>query len=53
MIYLKTKDQINKMIDAGKILISVHHALRDKVKEGVTTMELNDFVDNFIVSQGA
>lgn len=53
MIYLKTKDQINKMIDAGKILISVHHALRDKVKEGVTTMELNDFVDDFIVSQGA
>ncbi|MFR7871167.1 MAG: M24 family metallopeptidase, partial [Fenollaria timonensis] len=53
MIYLKTKDQINKMIDAGKILVSVHHALRDKVKEGVTTMELNDFVDDFIVSQGA
>lgn len=53
MIILKTKDQIMKMKAAGEILAEVHHRLRDLVKPGVSTMELNDWVDNYIVSKGA
>ena len=39
MIYLKTKDQINTLMDAGEIRLSVPHALREKGKEGGPTME--------------
>ncbi len=53
MIIIKTPDQIEKMNDAGKILVETHLALREKIKPGVTTEELDKFVDDFIVKHGA
>lgn len=53
MIILKTEDQIKGMHEAGKLLASVHKELRERIKPGVTTMELDKFVDDYITSHGA
>lgn len=53
MIILKTEDEINKMGLAGKILAKVHLGLKDFVKPGVSTMEVNDFAEKIIRDQGA
>lgn len=53
MIILKTEEQIEKMHEAGKLLASVHKELRSRVKPGVTTMELDKFVDEYITDHGA
>lgn len=52
MIILKTEEQIEKMHEAGKLLASVHKELRSRVKPGVTTMELDKFVDEYITDHG-
>ncbi len=53
MIILKTDEQIEKMHKAGKLLASVHRELRNIIKPGVTTMELDQFVENYITERGA
>ena len=53
MIILKTDEQIDKMHEAGKLLAKVHRKLRDLIKPGVTTMELDQWVDNFLQENGA
>ncbi|ERT59002.1 methionyl aminopeptidase [Peptoniphilus koenoeneniae] len=53
MVIIKTKEEINKMIEAGKILSAVHHALRDQVKPGVKTIDLDRFVEKFLKDHDA
>ncbi|MFD2613829.1 type I methionyl aminopeptidase [Paenibacillus gansuensis] len=53
MIVNKTKEQISKMHDAGKLLASVHHELRERIKPGVTTWEIDQFVEQYIKKHGA
>ena len=53
MIIIKTQEEIQKMIVAGKVLSEVHHALRDRIKPGVKTIELDRFVESFLKERGA
>ena len=53
MVIIKTEDEIQKMIVAGKLLAEVHHELRDRVKPGVKTIELDRFVEEFLKERGA
>lgn len=53
MIILKTDEQIQKMHAAGKLLAEVHRELRSRVVPGVTTLELDKFVDDYLTERGA
>ncbi len=48
MISLKKPDQIAKMRDAGALLYEVHQRLREMVKPGVTTWDLDKFAEEYI-----
>ncbi|MGC7870909.1 type I methionyl aminopeptidase [Desulfosporosinus sp. SYSU MS00001] len=53
MIIMKTPQQIELMAQAGKILTACHRELREIIRPGVTTMEIDHFADHFINSHGA
>lgn len=53
MISIKSQDEIEKMRLAGKINYQTHQLLKSKVRPGITTKELNDIGEAFILSQGA
>lgn len=53
MIILKSPQQIELMAEAGKILTACHRELRKIIRPGITTMEVDHFVDQFIQSHGA
>ncbi|WP_019138202.1 M24 family metallopeptidase, partial [Peptoniphilus timonensis] len=53
MIIIKTEDEIKKMQVAGKVLSDVHHKLRDFIKPGVKTIEIDRFVENCLKERGA
>lgn len=52
MIIIKTEKEIEKMQIAADLLIQVHRTLRDEVKPGVSTLELDRFVEKFITDRG-
>ena len=52
-ITIKTQDQIQRMRVAGAILADLDEILRDMVKSGVTTNELDRVAEDFIRSRGA
>lgn len=53
MVIIKTEDEIKKMMVAGKLLSEVHHELRNRVKPGVKTIELDRFVEKYLKDRGA
>lgn len=53
MIFIKTREEIEAMRRAGEILAKTHIALRDIIKPGITTMEIDQFAEEFILSHGA
>ena len=53
MIPIKNPVQINGMKDAGRITGEALLAARDAVRPGVTTLELDKVVHDYIVKQGA
>ncbi|MDU5925302.1 MAG: M24 family metallopeptidase, partial [Finegoldia magna] len=53
MIIIKNKDEIEKMDISGNVISGMHEALREYVKPGLTTMQVNDFCEKFIRSKGA
>ena len=52
MIIIKTEKEIERMQTAADLLIQVHRALREQVKPGVSTLELDRFVEKFITDRG-
>lgn len=52
MIYIKTKEEIDKIAAAGRIVAETHHKLREWIRPGVTTAELDFLVDEFQRAQG-
>ena len=48
MISLKNPSQIAKMRDAGKILREVEDAVREAIRPGVSTMELDELAERLI-----
>jgi methionyl aminopeptidase len=53
MIIRKSPEEIDKMAAAGAIVVRTLKLLESKVREGVTTAELDDAAERFIRSQGA
>src|SRR5690606_25464258 len=53
MIILKTKEEMMKMKQAGEILASCHRALRTFIKPGITTEEIDQYVEKLIEDSGA
>lgn len=53
MTELRSKKEIQKMIDAGKIVSSCHQELRNIVKVGVLPAQINEFVQKYIEKYGA
>ena len=52
MITLKSNREIEAMNESGSLLASIHVALRDFVKPGVTTWEIDQFVQKKIEEAG-
>jgi methionyl aminopeptidase len=53
MIVLKSAREIENMKEAGKLLASVHKKLRKIIKPGVTTWEIDQFVEDYLMKHGA
>ena len=52
-ITIKTEEQIEQMRAAGKILVDLDGILRELIKPGVTTKELDSVAEKFIRDRGA
>lgn len=53
MVTIKTPHQIELMAQAGKILTACHREIGRIIRPGITTMQINQFADDFIQSHGA
>lgn len=53
MIIIKTKEEIEKISRAGVIVAETHHRLREWIRPGVTTIELDRLVEEFQRGEGA
>lgn len=53
MIILKTKREIEIMRKAGRLVAKAHELVRNNIKPGVTTKELDRLVEEFLKSQNA
>ncbi|KWX77578.1 type I methionyl aminopeptidase [Paenibacillus jilunlii] len=53
MIIMKTMEEIEKMRAAGKILAECHRQIAQIIQPGITTWEIDQFAEKFILSQGA
>ncbi len=53
MIYIKTKEDIEKIREGGKILADVLMQAKKIIKVGTTSAEVDKFVHDFIVKAGA
>lgn len=52
MISIKSEREIEAMEKSGALLAEVHHQLRDFIKPGITSWEIDQFVDNYITEHG-
>ncbi|WP_044748419.1 type I methionyl aminopeptidase [Bacillus alveayuensis] len=53
MIVLKTEREIQLMHEAGKLLAACHKEIAKMIKPGITTMEIDEFVETFLSKHGA
>ncbi|MDI6615613.1 MAG: M24 family metallopeptidase, partial [Syntrophaceae bacterium] len=53
MIILKSPADVHKMGESGAIVAEVLAGLREKVKPGVTTLELDEYAEAVTRKQGA
>ncbi|WP_368488261.1 type I methionyl aminopeptidase [Clostridium sp. BJN0013] len=53
MIAIRTNKEISYMAAAGKILASCHKEIRKIIKPGLTTMEIDSFVEKYLKEHGA
>lgn len=53
MITLKSKREIDAMDESGALLANMHIALRDFIKPGITSWDIEEFCHKFIVDNGA
>ena len=52
MITIKTEEQLNKMRESGKVMKEVFAKLKDFIKPGITTKDIDKFCNRFIISKG-
>ncbi|OBZ16988.1 MULTISPECIES: type I methionyl aminopeptidase [Bacillales] len=53
MIIIKTQEEIMKMKKAGEVLAACHRELRAFIRAGITTLEIDQFVEAFLEKNGA
>ncbi|MFC0560206.1 type I methionyl aminopeptidase [Halalkalibacter alkalisediminis] len=53
MVNLKSEREIKLMQQAGSILADCHKKIAKMIKPGITTMEIDQFVEQFLLSNGA
>ncbi|TJY41103.1 type I methionyl aminopeptidase [Cohnella pontilimi] len=53
MIRIKTQEEIAKMKKAGEILAACHREVATLIRPGITTMEIDRFVESFLKKHGA
>ncbi|MBA9026518.1 MULTISPECIES: type I methionyl aminopeptidase [Bacillaceae] len=53
MIVLKSEREIQAMHESGKILAACHREIAKLIKPGVTTWEIEEFVEGFLKEHGA
>lgn len=53
MIYIKSRKEIELMREAGRIVAQAHELIRDAIKPGVTTKELDQIAEKHILGKGA
>ncbi len=53
MITIKTREQIEKMRKAGQLLAACHREIANRIKPGVTTMEIDRFVESYLAAHHA
>jgi len=53
MITIKTEREINLMHEAGKLLAATHKEIAKMIKPGITTWEIDQFVEKFLAENGA
>ncbi|MDD4036254.1 MAG: type I methionyl aminopeptidase [Bacilli bacterium] len=53
MISIKTDEEIKLMAEAGNIVYNTFKHLEEYIKEGITTLELDELAYNYILSRGA
>lgn len=53
MIILKTKNEILKMKKSGELLASCHREIRKMIEPGITTLEIDKFVYDYLIKNGA
>ncbi|MDC3413566.1 type I methionyl aminopeptidase [Aquibacillus sp. 3ASR75-11] len=53
MITRKSEREITLMHEAGKLLASCHKEIAKRIKPGITTMEIEQFVERFLGKHGA
>lgn len=52
-ISIKSDAEIEKMRQAADILVKTHQLVADHIKIGITTQELDEIAERYIISQGA
>lgn len=53
MIILKTKEEIEKMHAAGRLLASCHKEIAKLLRPGLTTWEIDQFAERYLTAHGA
>lgn len=53
MIICKSRDEIRKMAEAGRLVAQVLSKMEDLIKPGITTEELDQFAEDLILKSGA
>jgi methionyl aminopeptidase len=53
LVTLKSEREINKMHEAGKLLASCHKEIFKIIEPGISTMEIDDFVEKYLRRHGA
>lgn len=53
MIILKSEDEIATMRRAGKLVAETMDMIRQRLRPGITTMQIDEWVEEFITSRGA
>lgn len=53
MVHIKSKSEIEKMRNAGKLAADLLNEVGSRVKAGVSTLELNDFAHKYTIKHGA
>lgn len=53
MINLKTEREIELMKESGKLLVACHKKIAKLIEPGITTLEIDQFVEKFLKENGA